>query len=112
MRDGNPEGPDWASPDSPLGRLVYTTYSEQDFDIVWQQYAYQQPVQIWFKKDFGKPGCASGGAKHAKIAPTIKEAWHRGDKQVRASGCDIPVRNGGAVRFAPAEGRAGPTHQN
>ena len=82
LEDGEPSGPDWAGPDNRLGHVVYTTYSEQDYDIVWREYAYQQPTQIWFKKDFGKPGVSKGGAKHAEYTPTIKETWHRGSQQV------------------------------
>ncbi|KAK9837747.1 hypothetical protein WJX74_004142 [Apatococcus lobatus] len=81
LEDGNPKGPNWAGKDNPLGHVVYTTYSEQDYELVWREYAYQQPCQIWMKQDFGKPGVDKAGAKHGDFSPTIKESWHRGSQQ-------------------------------
>lgn len=116
LQDGTPSGPSWAGQDSPLGHVIYTTYSEQDYDIVWREYAYQQPTQIWFKKDFGKPGVSHGGAKHAEFSPTIKETWHRGRQQVEypflldlvvadLTACSdlppVPFKSGGSSGYRP-----------
>ncbi|KAK9832121.1 hypothetical protein WJX84_002577 [Apatococcus fuscideae] len=65
--------------------MVYSTYTEQDYNVIWDEYAYQQPAQPWFKKDFGKPGADGGAAKHREIFPTIKQAWQRSKHQGSSS---------------------------
>ena len=68
-------GAQWASPAAPLGQFLYSTYSEDDFDIIWDHYAYQNGWSWWFPRDFGKPGCAAAGARRADEAPSLHGVW-------------------------------------
>lgn len=62
----------WAGPDNPLARPLYSTYSESDYDIIWKEYSYHSNIPEWFFKDFGKPfSTILGGAERADVAPTV-----------------------------------------
>lgn len=51
----------WAGFSAPLALPVYSTYSEEDYDVIWSQYSYVGPnVADWFYKDFGKPNATGG----------------------------------------------------
>lgn len=55
----------WAGPGSEFGRLVYSTYSEEDFkDMLTQHYSNIQPPAY---TDFGKPNCSSANPRKADL---------------------------------------------
>lgn len=59
-------GPSWAGFDAPLALPVYETFSEDQYDVIWTQYAYQAPdIAEWFHRDFGKPNATGGCCKRA-----------------------------------------------
>lgn len=62
----------WVSEHSPMPQLMYSTYNESDFNVIWDEYAYFQPVQDWFKKDLGKPGASGTKFLYIFIDPKIK----------------------------------------
>jgi len=67
----------WASPESPLAQIMYSTYSEDDYDAIWSHYAYRTaPLPDWFFKDFGKPNSTFiGGAQRGDAFPTLQRVW-------------------------------------
>ena len=54
----------WASFNAPLALPVYSTYSEEDYDAIWDSYAWQgrDSLADWFYRDFGKPNATGGGS--------------------------------------------------
>ena len=46
-------GPSWASRQHPLAELIYSTYTEKDYDVIWTEYTYLSTMQPWFFHDFG-----------------------------------------------------------
>ncbi len=42
-------------------QVTYSTYNEQDFDAIWDRYAYQSSLQEWFYKVGISPTCALRG---------------------------------------------------
>lgn len=70
----------WASPDSLLAQIMYSTYSEDDYYAIWSHYSYTPPPVLvtdgWFYKDFGKPNSTVlGGAKSQDAYPTLQTVW-------------------------------------
>jgi hypothetical protein len=67
----------WASPDSLLAQIMYSTYDEYDYDAIWSHYAYRTaPLPDWFYRDFGKPNSTVlGGAKRRDVFPTLHTVW-------------------------------------
>lgn len=67
--DVNSGGGGWASFDAPLALPVYSTYSEDDYDVFWSEYSWNAPgSELWRRKDFGKPnatGAPGGGGRGA-----------------------------------------------
>ena len=64
----------WASPSAVLAKLIYSTYTESDFDVIWKHYAYT-PDNPWYG-DFGKPNAtALGGAKRQDAVPALQKVW-------------------------------------
>jgi hypothetical protein len=70
----------WASPDSLLAKIMYSTYSEDDYDTIWSHYAYRTaPLPDWFHKDFGKPNSTFlGKAQRRDAYPTLQTVWQCG----------------------------------
>ena len=69
----------WASATALLSNLVYSTFDEASYDVIWQHYAHRTtPFPDWFLKDFGKPNATSmGGARRLDAVPVLKKAWHQ-----------------------------------
>ena len=55
----------WASFNAPLALPVYSTYSEDDYDTIWDSYAWQGRDNLadWFYRDFGKPNATGGHSR-------------------------------------------------
>ena len=61
----------WASFNAPLALPVYSTYSEDDYDTIWDSYAWQGQDNLadWFYRDFGKPNATGGHSRRgAEVA--------------------------------------------
>ena len=74
--------PLWAAPGWPLAQVVYSTYSEDDYSIIWERYAYRRDADsslpLWFYRDFGKPGATTlGGARRADHLPALQAVFWR-----------------------------------
>ncbi|KAL3138964.1 hypothetical protein ABBQ32_005773 [Trebouxia sp. C0010 RCD-2024] len=63
-------GADWASLEAPLGRVLYDTYTEQDYRIIWENYSYRD-----FSGDFGKPNCSVAKPRRSRLSPTIIKVY-------------------------------------
>lgn len=63
-------GANWASPEEPLGQVLYDTYTEDDYRIIWETYAYTD-----FSADFGKPNCSVARPSHSRLTPTITKVY-------------------------------------
>ncbi len=89
---------DWASPESPLAELLYSTYDEAAYSAIWGEYAYfPAPMPEWFYKDFGKPGADAGGAARADAAARLVRAWRAGG----GGGASAPLRVVAELAFDP-----------
>ena len=44
------QGANWAGADDPLGAVVYSTYTEADYDTIWDNYMYFNNRTDWFAK--------------------------------------------------------------
>ncbi len=43
-------GGDWAAGPGVMGLIQYSTYSERDYDAIWDRYAWVRPLTIWFER--------------------------------------------------------------
>lgn len=65
-----------ASSDHPLTQIVYSTFTESDFEEFADEYNYiNVKKNSWVLKDFGKPGL--NGTVHQTLSPTLQELWQR-----------------------------------
>ena len=71
-------GNQWASAGRALGRVLYSTYTERDYDVIWQNYMYISQDNWWVEYDFGKKNCSEAGPRRADVAARLEEVWaHR-----------------------------------
>ncbi|KAL4451756.1 hypothetical protein ABPG75_007418 [Micractinium tetrahymenae] len=82
----------WASFDAPLAMPVYSTYSEDDYNVIWDEYAYMgrpQSFWDWFFRDFGKPGATSERGSRGTISSGSSglEGSRQADAQSCVAGC-------------------------
>lgn len=73
-------GSAWASEDFPLGEIIYQTYTEEDYDAIWQEYLYADK-NYWIMRDLGKPNCSLAHPRSARVAGRIAGVW---DTRVRS----------------------------
>lgn len=68
----------WAAPESPLGQLVYQTFSQADYDRFYQQYVYNKAATAaWAVPDFTKPGIDANGAVSQEVLPRLSRLFRR-----------------------------------
>lgn len=72
---GGQPGNQWADADKALGRFLYSTYTESDYDVIWQNYMYISQDNWWVQYDFGKKNCSEAGPRRADVAARLEEAW-------------------------------------
>ncbi|CAE7237749.1 unnamed protein product [Symbiodinium sp. CCMP2592] len=71
-------GARWADAGTgPMFGFQYSTYNEEDYDIIWKHYAWQAPnIQEWFMEDFGKPNCSKDAkTSRADHTPQLSAAF-------------------------------------
>jgi len=72
-------GTQWANPERPLFQPVYSTYTEDDYSEVWENYAYDlEGAKTWGVKDFGKPGSAAA-TEHRELLASFVQASAKQD---------------------------------
>ncbi len=55
---------------------MYSTYTEDDFSVIWDTYQYvQQKDDWWFRKDFGKDNVSSANPNHSTTYATVQGMW-------------------------------------
>lgn len=55
---------------------MYSTYTEDDFSVIWDTYQYvQQKDDWWFRKDFGKENVTSASPNHSTTYATVQGMW-------------------------------------
>ncbi len=64
------EGSNWATPQQPLGQILYDTYTEEDYHIIWETYSYSD-----FSWDFGKLNSSAAKPRHSRLSPTITKVY-------------------------------------
>ena len=72
--DGQP-GNQWADPDKALGRFLYSTYTEADYNVIWKNYMYISQDNWWVEYDFGKKNCSEAGPRRADIPARLEDVW-------------------------------------
>lgn len=63
-------GADWASQEEPLGQVLYDTFTEDDYHIIWDTYSYSD-----FSWDFGKLNSSVAKPRHSRLSPTINKVY-------------------------------------
>ena len=71
------EGSNWATPQQPLGQVLYDTYTEEDYHIIWETYSYSD-----FSWDFGKLNSSAAKPRHSRLSPTITKVYKQQVTQV------------------------------
>lgn len=63
---------DWASSAWPMAMLQYDTYTEEDYNTIFDNYTYSGSSEGWPGLDFGKRNCSIAEPRHAssKAKPT------------------------------------------
>lgn len=86
-------GHQWASQQSPLAQIMYSTYVEADYNAIWDRYAYLNGKPDWFQKDFGKLNCSrSASPRRADSPAQLKEVWVRTTRSDPSSGFEVVVK--------------------
>lgn len=68
------EGSNWATPQQPMGQVLYDTYTEEDYHIIWETYSYSD-----FSWDFGKLNSSAARPRHSRLSPTITKVYKQQD---------------------------------
>ena len=74
LSDGQ-AGNQWASADKALGRFLYSTYTEKDYDVIWDNYMYISQDNWWVEYDFGKKNCSEAGPRRADVPGRLEDVW-------------------------------------
>lgn len=57
-------GQNWISSSGLFARAQYSTYTERDYNVIWDNYSYASDA-TWFAQDFGKPNCSLAQPRRA-----------------------------------------------
>ena len=68
-------GTQWADADKALGRFLYSTYTEKDYNVIWENYMYISRDNWWVVYDFGKANCSEAGPRRADIPARLEDVW-------------------------------------
>ena len=52
-----------------------STYTEQDYDVIWDNYMYISQDNWWVVYDFGKYNCSQAWPRRADMAASLEELW-------------------------------------
>ena len=70
-------GTQWADPKNPLGRFVYSSYTQADYSDLFKTYMYIDPTEWWVSRDYGKYNVSSANPKRLDVSPTASEFWFK-----------------------------------
>ena len=74
-------GNQWADPQNPLGRFVYSTYTQADYQELFDTYMYIDPTQWWVSRDYGKYNVSSASPQRSDTSPTANQFWSKKVRQ-------------------------------
>ena len=74
LSDGQ-AGNQWASANKALGRFLYSTYTEKDYNVIWDNYMYISQDNWWVEYDFGKKNCSEAGPRRADVPGRLEDVW-------------------------------------
>ena len=52
-----------------------STYTEQDYDVIWENYMYISQDNWWVVYDFGKKNCSEARPRRADVVARLEELW-------------------------------------
>ena len=81
MYSGPKTGAQWAAQGRPLGAFLYSSYTEADYEVVWDEYLYISRDNWWVGMDFGKANCSEAHPRRADEAPAMQQAWAKRVRQ-------------------------------
>ena len=84
----------WGSKDSPLGAFIYSSYTEEDYSTIWDEYLYISKDNWWVDMDFGKLNCSNAAPRRADVAPAMRQAWSS-SQQARCHASSSSVSHAG-----------------
>ena len=70
-------GTQWADPKNPLGRFVYSSYTQMDYAELFATYMYIDPTEWWVSRDYGKYNVSEANPKRKDAFPDAKQFWFR-----------------------------------
>ena len=70
-------GTQWADPKNPLGRFVYSSYTQMDYAELFATYMYIDPTEWWVSRDYGKFNVSEANPKRKDAFPDAKQFWSR-----------------------------------
>ena len=59
----------------PWGRFLYSTYTEKDYNVIWDNYMYISQDNWWVEYDFGKKNCSEAGPRRADVPGRLEDVW-------------------------------------
>ena len=70
-------GTQWADPHNPLGRFVYSSYTQADYEELFATYMYIDPAEWWVSRDYGKYNVSEASPKRKDAFPDAEQFWFR-----------------------------------
>ena len=70
-------GTQWADPKNPLGRFVYSSYTQMDYAELFATYMYIDPTEWWVSRDYGKYNVSEANPQRKDAFPDAKQFWFR-----------------------------------
>ena len=55
--------------------LLCSSYTEEDYDVIWDNYMYISQDNWWVVYDFGKKNCSEARPRRADVAARLQELW-------------------------------------
>ena len=55
--------------------FLCSTYTEQDYDVIWENYMYISQDNWWVVYDFGKKNCSEARPRRADVTARLEELW-------------------------------------
>ena len=52
-----------------------SAYTEEDYDVIWENYMYISQDNWWVVYDFGKKNCSEARPRRADVAARLEELW-------------------------------------
>ena len=70
-------GTQWADLKNPLGRFVYSSYTQEDYNELFDTYMFIDPTEWWVSRDYGKYNVSEANPKRKDAFPDAQQFWFR-----------------------------------